>query len=282
MNDLLTDYMQHLRRRNLASRTLVAYGQILRPFVASVDPMTATTDDIERWLDGRDLGPRARVTYAGCLKGLFAWMVDHGIRAEDPSVRVVRPRLPQRLPRPISTAQLEEAIRCAPDARMRLWLCLAAYAGLRVHEIAGLRLADIDTEHGQIRLRVAKGDKPRVIPLADAVCDAFARYPKPSPGPLFPARVGGYKPSQYPITARSVSIAISEHLHDLGIDATAHQLRHFFGTELYRRTRDIRLVGDLMGHVDPKTTAGYVKLVPSRSAVDAVRTIATPAVEASA
>lgn len=56
----------------------------------------------------------------------------------------------------------------------------------------------------------------------------------------------------------TVGIAISRYLKELGIDATAHQLRHWFATEVYAHGHDIRVTQELLGHSDPSTTAGYV------------------------
>ncbi len=138
--------------------------------------------------------------------------------------------------------------------RMRLWLCLAAYGGLRCHEIAGLAVEDIDLEDDptMLRLRTTKGDKPRGVALAGATLEALAAVELPRTGPAFPG-----------LTARVVSAKINAFLDRCGIDATAHQLRHWFGTEVYRGTRDLRLVQELLGHADISTTAGYVALVPS-------------------
>jgi len=63
-----------------------------------------------------------------------------------------------------------------------------------------------------------------------------------------------------------VGTKIGVHLHRLGIEHSAHHLRHRFGTQLYAKTHDLRLVQDLMGHADPKTTAGYVSVAADAGA----------------
>ncbi len=60
-----------------------------------------------------------------------------------------------------------------------------------------------------------------------------------------------------PLVAESVSNTIGRHLRALGIDSTPHQLRHYFGSAIYRRTRDLRLTQELLGHAFPSTTAIY-------------------------
>jgi site-specific recombinase XerD len=66
---------------------------------------------------------------------------------------------------------------------------------------------------------------------------------------------------------------LNVYLRNIGIPARAHQFRHWFGTEVYRQTLDLRLVGALLGHADLKTTAGYVALVPSPDSVAIMRSL---------
>jgi integrase/recombinase XerC len=68
-----------------------------------------------------------------------------------------------------------------------------------------------------------------------------------------------------------VGNAIGHYLHDLGINATGHQLRHWFGSEVYANTHDIRVTQELLGHSSPTTTAGYV----AYSHVDAAAAVAS-------
>jgi len=267
---LLARYVQHLRRRHLAAHSIVTYRAQLTAYTRAVDPLTATTEDIETWLDGRRIGDKSRLCYVAGISGFHRWMVDKDVRTDDPSARVVRPQIPRRLPRPIATSDLERAMDHA-DTQMRVWLCLAAYGGLRCGEIANLRVEDValDDVPPMFHLIVTKGGGHRSIPIADATADALRAHGIPTGGHLFPDafdKLGGG-----PLGAAAhVSGEINRFLRSQGVTATAHQLRHFFGTTLYARTRDIRLVQHLLGHADISTTAGYVALVPDEAAVKAV------------
>ena len=225
-------------------------------------------------LDSRQLGARARYTYVGCLAGLHRWMETAGVREEDPTDAVVRPKLPRRLPRPAPTADLVLALERAP-ARMRAWLCLAAYAGLRCKEIAGLRVEDVrvDRDPPVLHLRDTKGDHDRVVPLGDEVWAALEHHGLPVTGYVFPALDRAGRPTKNVLRPNYVSAEVSKYLHGIGIAATAHQLRHWFGTTLYQRTRDLKLVAELMGHAKIETTSLYVALIPTDEAVEAVRTL---------
>lgn len=72
-----------------------------------------------------------------------------------------------------------------------------------------------------------------------------------------------------PNRPKHVSNLAAGYLHDAGIPATLHMLRHRFGTEAYRVDRDLRLVQELLGHQDPASTAGYAAIVQA----DAIRTV---------
>jgi len=92
-------------------------------------------------------------------------------------------------------------------------------------------------------------------------------------GFVFAAMDPSGRRTKRPIQPHYVSDKINRYLHGRGISATAHQLRHWFGTELYRRTLDLKLVGEMMGHVKVETTSLYVAVVPTEEAVEAVRTL---------
>jgi len=247
---------------------------ILKGYVASHDPERVTTAAIEGWLDDRHLGARSRYTYIGAIAGFHKWALENGHTTNDPSIGVVRPKLPRRYPRPARTADLVEAIEHA-SLRMRAWLCLAAYSGLRCKEIAGLRVDDVflDQKPPVFHLRETKGDKDRVVPIAEEVLRALEAYAMPVAGFVFPALTPQGRPTKRALRPHQVSDEINKYLHGRGIAATAHQLRHWFGTELYRRTRDLKLVAELMGHAKVETTSLYVALVPTEEAVEAVRSL---------
>ena len=202
--------------------------------------------------------------------------MENGRATENPVAAVVRPKLPRRFPRPAPTEDIVDAIEHAP-VRMRLWICLAAYGGLRCMEIAGLRVDDIrlDVNPPILHLRETKGNRDRVVPIAEEIKKAMVAYGLPMGGLVFPALAPTGKPLRplRALPANYVSYAINTYLHDRGIGATAHQLRHWFGTEMYRRTHDLKLVGELMGHAKLETTSLYVALIPTEASVEAVRTL---------
>lgn len=263
--DLLAEFARDQKRRGLSRRTISVRDRTLRLFLADVDPMVAAAHDIEEWLDTRRLGPSSRGSYLSTLCMFFDFIVHTRRREDNPATEIRRPRVGRRLPHPISRGDLAVALAHA-DPRMRCWLTLGAFQGLRCIEIAQLRREDVQETNSPpiIVVREGKGKKDRILPLNADVELALRSYGMRH-GYLF--HVDGK-----PVEPGTVSSYIWRYLHGLGIEASAHALRHFFGSSLYHATKDIRLVQEMMGHASPQTTAIYVAFDP-REAFHAVRTL---------
>ncbi len=258
--ELLRLYRTHERRKGDMPSSIEAREARLKAFARWLEPrvlLSATRQDVEQFLGkrrtkgGREITNRTRYYWIAHLHGFFAWALDEELVTDDPTRRVVRPRQRRTLPRPIGDDDLVMAIRSARP-QMRAMLSLAAFAGLRAGEIAGIERDDIIEAKGLIRVRHGKGDKERIVPLHPDVLEALRMLPMPKSGALFlRARGGRY-------SANWMSACVSRYLHEMGIDASCHQFRHWFATEVYAATRDIRVTQELLGHSSPTTTAGYI------------------------
>lgn len=243
----------------LLARTLHAQGLCLR---------SVTLEDIEVWLDGCRLKARSRATYLSQVRAFYGWAVDSGHVQADPTTGVARPRVRRTLPRPIATDDLATLLTTSrgQNARMHLWLCLGAYQGLRVVEMTGLELPDIVAENGTagyVLVRNGKGAKERTVPLNPRTGAAVRAYDAPPQGPMFTLLDGS------PMRPQTIGVYIGRFMHEHGVGSSAHCLRHWFGSQLYAKTKDIRLVQEMLGHADPKTTAIYTAFDPG-AATDAV------------
>lgn len=269
--DLLVDYRVSLERRAVRPGSIAAIVGKLRLLAEHAAPtplLDVDADTIERWLDDRQLVPRSRYTYVSHVHRFFEWAIRDGRATADPTLRIVRPRLPRHLPRPITDADLADALDQADDT-MRAMLLLGAYQGLRCAEIAGLQREQILDHHDPAVLIVqGKGGHERVLPLHPAVAAALRRHGLPRAGYVF-----CQPDSTRPVQPWSVSHRIAAHMRNLGLDATAHQLRHWFGTKTYAASRDLRVVQGLLGHASPTTTTVYVAF-STEDARDAVTSLA--------
>lgn len=254
-DSLIVAFTRDLTRRNLAVSTIEDRRRLLNRFLKNIQPddeRSCTQADIERWLDGCSIGPRSRYSYISSFACYFGWLVEMGHRDDDPTVGIRRPKLGRLLPRPVGEADLQFALESA-DPRMRAWLALAAFDGLRCGEIANLRREDVidDQVPPLLIVRQGKGGKDRILPLNPVVEEALRAYGLRR-GWLFTLNDGRH------IGPRTLSCYIGRYLRGLGIASSAHRARHKFGTDVYRESGgDLRLTQEMLGHGDPKTTAIY-------------------------
>lgn len=260
-------------RRGLAEGTIYRRETSLRRFARWLDPEAvhrASTEHVQAFLDHLDVAPRTRYAWVSHLHCFYEWAVREGCCESDPTAAIIRPKLPQLLPRPISDQDLAHAL-ADPPRIMRAWLHLGHLAGLRAAEVAGLERHWILDHEPPYQLRVlGKGNKERFVPLHPTAYEELQRWGLPRTGPVFTRARGG------PYPAAMVSREANLYFDSLGIDATFHQLRHWFGTKLYRETRDLVLVKDLMGHSSIATTQGYA-LADTGAAAGAVALLDSPA-----
>jgi integrase/recombinase XerC len=262
--DLFAGYELAQRRLGLSSSTITHRARLLTRVAADIDMVAATPADIELWIDGREVTARSRKHYLALLSPFFDWLIVRGTRDDNPVAKIARPRTHRLLPKPISDVDLRTALDAA-DPRMRAWLTLGAYQGLRAKEVAGLERDAILEDRAPPMLFVAngKGDKERVVPLHPETLAALRAAGLPKAGRLFRLRSGA------PVTPTTLSCYVKRHFLSLGMDWSMHSARHWFGTSVYAACRDLRVTQELLGHADPQTTAGYAAWSPG-AAVEVV------------
>ncbi len=220
----------------------------------------ATETDFAEWYEqlSARLTPEARGVYLSHVQQYFRWLIRNELVEKDPTVRLVRPRTRPGVPRPMNDQELARAIRTAP-ARVKPWLLLQALGGLRAIEVANLRVNDIDLKQGLLVVN-GKGGKQRLVPIHPLVRECLLPLMERR-GFLFSHWSGQGAP-----TAHNVSYAVNHHLRRQGISSTAHSARHWFLTNIYRLSKDIRLTQELAGHSSPTTTARYAAWSPDKAA----------------
>lgn len=222
----------------------------------------ATTDELRDWLDAHKLVARSRYSYISHLASFWQWALIEELATRNPTLRLTRPKMRRSLPRPVSRDDFLHVLDQAPTKQLRAMIALAGYAGLRCIEIATLDACDI-MEHLDPPVLVVehgKGDKPRVQPIPAPLIDALHALGIAAHGAVFRDDDGTQ------LTAGRVSHLLRSHIHACGILASGHQLRHAYGTEVYRRSGDLRMTQELMGHSSPATTAGYTAWAQDRAA----------------
>jgi integrase/recombinase XerD len=262
---------QWLRAGGAADKTIttrLAGVQSMCGHAGGVHPAELTTTQIVAWLAGCS-SRWTRRTYATTARLWHAWLVAQGIREDDPTTLIPRQPQPRGKPRPAADKAISDALGTRRLTRTtRAYILLAAYEGLRVHEIAKLRGEDFDD--GWLHV-AGKGDTQATLPVHPVVAELRRGFPET--GWWFPGSDGGH------VSGAAVSRAVSDAFTRAGHHVTAHQLRHWFGTHLQRSTGDLRITQELMRHVSIQSTAIYTQ-VSTRSKVDAMRRLGTVAPDA--
>lgn len=269
-------HTRHLALAGRSPRYTAARARAIRALARSlpVSLNRASPADLLAWRESLTVAPSTVRVYVSHARNYYAWAVRQGIAATDPTDGLPVPSRPRLIPRPIGEAALMAAVTCAP-ARVRPWLVLAGWCGLRAQEIAFLRAENVHLSACPPVLVVdtasAKGGRERVVALSPFVAAELTRAGLPRRGWAFARADGRPGPNQPWL----VSHLANDHLHSCGVSETLHQLRHRFGTGLYHRTHDLRLVQELLGHAEPSSTAGYADW-DRAGAADAVALLPVP------
>lgn len=270
MGSVLAHWGEWQRAANLSPRTIMERAALLRRFLlwAGADPTSITAKDILTYLDRPGLTPGTRATYHGHLRAYCAWLVKTHQTVYNPCEDTPSPRSHKGVPRPVTGAQLQAVLDVVNRRRTKMMFLLAAFQGLRVHEIAKIRGEDFDFTAGILYV-TGKGNKAAVLPIHPLVLEAAATFP--ALDYWFPSYT-----KAGPIVPAAVSKAIHQAFIRAGVKATPHQLRHFYGTSLARNGVNLRVVQELMRHSSLATTQIYVLVdeVQMRAGID---TLALPA-----
>ncbi len=209
------------------------------------------------------------------MKQFHRFLLDERIRADDPTATIAAPRIGRALPKVLSEDEVAKLIAAAragdgdDGARLVALLEIFYAAGLRVSELAGLRLGAIARD-GRTLLVRGKGDKERMAPLSAPAREALTAWLARRQARLG-KRVSPYVFPGGGATGHVTSARIAQLLKDLavraGIDPTRlspHVLRHAFATHLVDHGADLRAVQQMLGHADIATTQIYTHVAGDR------------------
>lgn len=271
-NDRIEEWRTWMQAEGVAANTLTPRLRRVQLFAEAIDcpPEDATTEHVVGYLSSLGVGKSTRATYHSHLRSWFRWLVTTGYRDDQPMERVRPPRVPRRLPRPVTDRELEAILACRMHKRTRMMVLLACLQGLRCHEIAKMRGEDVNLKDGLLTV-VGKGGVRATLQLHADVLDLAREFP--ARGWWFPTHKGNHKGGSGPILARSVSNIVSDVFTRAGVAGGAHRLRHWHGTTLVKEGNDVRVVQTLLRHASLSTTALYTAIDPTqqRAAIDTLR-----------
>lgn len=254
---LIDSHLSYLRFINRRRDTIKHRRDILNAFHRSILPRALTAasrNDVLAYVGRDSLAPASRRSYLAHLRGFYRWAVDEELMVTDPTRKIPTPALSPGTPRPLAQEAVEGAIMCA-NPRMRAWILLMYLAGLRSIEVAHLRPGDVLFDpYPMLHLRVTKGGRPATVPAHPRVLHALSVMPV-------------VDDAWWDVVPDTVSKLVAQHLREVGIDATGHQLRHTFATVMYEASgHDVLTTQRLLRHRNVSSTMIYADVAPTRPA----------------
>ena len=266
------NYLEGVKGR--ATLTRKAYEIILKEasFFFQKSWLNLSAADAKRWLydlTRRDYARSHIRQHFACLRSFYRFLMQEKLIAQNPFLEVSLPKLERRLPVFLTEEQMEELLEAPlkmPQSKQApQWikfrdvalLELAYSAGLRVSELVGLNVEDVDLANETARVK-GKGSKIRLCPVGAPACAALERYwaicKHSRQGAVF-----WNKSREGRLTVAAVGQLLKKYLLFCGLDRkiSPHKLRHSFATHLLNRGADLRSVQEMLGHTSLSTTQVY-------------------------
>ena len=276
-SEWLKSYRNYLRMRNYSPRTLDSYEQVIRHFgyyiwlrrnmdvtklvfhwkdfeQARLDtPVEVTPVMVNDFLSFvssmQTYKPKTFHRIISTLSSFYRYLYTQGVVTANPLTGIDRPRIKQQEVKYLKHNQVLRLIDSIEDPRDKLIVRTIYATGVRVSELCNMNIDDIDFDEHTIRI-TGKGDKTRIVFVDDETLDEIHRFiGNRITGPLFVGQQGKN------ISSRAIQ-HIFKHYAPSGI--TPHKIRHSYASELYKRSKNLRVVQENLGHTSIKTTEIYL------------------------
>jgi integrase/recombinase XerD len=281
----IASFVTHVRvEKGLSANTVSAYRRDLLKFEAFAKKRklaleAVSRDDIVDFLTGlyrEKLESRTVARQLVTLRNFFRYAQIQDLIATDPSANLESPKIRRSLPGYLRLEEVERLLM-QPDAnaalglRDRAMLEVLYSTGLRVSELVGLRVGDLDSKAGCVRC-IGKGDKERIVPVGRKALAMVEKYLEQA-RPEILRQAKALNSAALFVNKRGVALSrvgvwkiLSGYGRRAGLRValTPHMLRHSFATHLLERGADLRSVQLMLGHADISTTQIYTHVVEER------------------
>jgi integrase/recombinase XerD len=280
-NSQLDTFVDHLWLEDgLSKNTLESYRADLSQFNLWLSKqnstlLTANQADIQQYLAVKfpQSKPRSISRLIASLRRFYRYSLRENLIKTDPTLQIESPKLPRSLPKSLNESEVENLLN-APDINLpiglrdRAMLELLYASGLRVSELVGVKVNEVSTQDGVVRI-TGKGSKTRLVPMGQEAADWIDNYLKNArpiilngqmSDALFVTTRGDAMTRQafwYLIKRYAIVAGINKHM-------SPHVLRHAFATHLLNHGADLRVVQMLLGHADISTTQIYTHVARER------------------
>lgn len=272
MYEVISQYLEYLElEKGLSQNTIDAYRRDLYNFAENIKHIESiertTISSYIRKLKESNLAPTSIIRKVASLRGFFKWTTAMNIIEKNPASTLEQPKVPLRLPKVISLKDIEDML-CSGLSDLEITIIELLYScGLRVSELANIKINEIDLNAKYIRC-FGKGSKERIVPIGNKAISALKKY--------LPQREILLK--KYNLNSKKLLLNengrflsrqdIYNFIHKQGKkihkNISPHTLRHSFATHLLENGADLRVVQELLGHSDVSTTQLYTHISKKR------------------
>ena len=274
--DLHQDFIRHLQEEGRAHATVLAYGKDIEQllhFLHEQDPNALaivtigdiTTDHIDEFkqsLKKLRYTPKSVSRKINSIKTFFRFLKQRALVQHNPAEAVIHPKYDQTQPRILGRMEYR-ALRdvCKHDIRVAAIVELLLQTGMRISELAGLRVQDLDFDKSHVRVADPTTKQERIIPLNQAAKKAVQDYIKIRPKEVAEQVVFLTKTCR-PFLVRNIRASIDRYFRVAGIaDAKVNDLRHTFIIEQLKAGTPLTYLSRLVGHKRVTTTERYLDLI---------------------
>lgn len=274
------EFIQDLRNKNRATATILAYGKDIEQLIDFLEKMEIeavdliSSEHIKAFTDNLnklDYTAKSISRKINSIKSFFRFLRVKEYTESNPAANITHPRYEVKPPRVLSKMEyraLRDASRS--DARISAIIELLLQTGIRIGELANLRLDDISFEKSILSIRAYESHGPRTIPLTKAARKALQDYleerPKTRDKTLFVTKTGR------PFLVRNIRAAIDRYFKIAGIkNARVNDLRHTFIAQQLIAGTPLVYISKLAGHKRLSTTEKYLKVINEKMEKDEVK-----------
>ena len=257
----VSDFIAHMRPKNLSPRTIEEYQKVLGSLFKHIklddsSPREITVPQLHDYVTSmqqRGLAAKTVSNHVLVIKCFFGFLLAEGYIQEDPSRRIPTPKVDKRLPRALTIPQVQALFMAMSDETSRehrdqVFFKLLYAGGLRVGEVAQIRVSDINWVEGWLRA-IGKGDKERRVYLKPYLIEALMEYIEENEveGYLFPGRGQGH------LSGRYMARRLKRYVERVGLPehVTSHTLRHSAALHYLMGGAPMAFVQNLLGYESP-------------------------------
>jgi site-specific recombinase XerD len=249
-----SEFSKHLELRGCTKVTIECYLHDLSFFIRHLNKniLEVERSDIQNYLfhlkHEHDYKNSSLVRRIAFLRSFYRFLNDAEYISSNPAKGLKFPRVREKPIPFLSESDVKEIVEKASNQRDRLIIKMFFFEGLRLGELRKLSKRDIDFTRGRILVN-GKGEKQRIIPLHKELTEDLKKY----------VRLFSSQNKLFPMVSKTIHDIVRDCASEVGIHCYPHLLRHSFGANLYKKTKNVWLVSKMLGHSKLETTVKYLR-----------------------